>query len=603
MSRKERRAAIAASKGRRETPPSDISSLLAVATRAYENGRLEEAEIVTKKILVGTPSHRQSLMLLGAVYQASQRHRLAIKQFLAALASDSLDPISHYNIACSFQILGEFQAARNHFAKATQLGIGVEELIAHNPTVLTCIRRITEPSLTSARKPIDLGEVTSLADDLFLQCALSLVLFRSVELELFLTELRYVLLRLVVSAPTAITENIARLSCALAQQCFINEYVFALKPDESNLAEQMRNLVLQRSAAGEKVSVPDLAVVAAYFPLHRLPGAEKLGLRKWPEWAANLIRQQIDEPLEEKRDWQNIPALTSIDDGTSVAVMRQYEENPYPRWTINRIAAMTDEDKRREGRLHSGKNLPNEILIAGCGSGQHACEMAQYFPDARILAIDLSRASLAYARRKAREQKLRNIEWAHADILKLDKLNASFDRIECVGVLHHLADPIAGWRVLLKLLKSNGIMRLGLYAELARRSVTQARELAALRGLGIEDIRQFRQILIRDSNAKRWDSLFSGIDFYSMSGCRDLIFNVMEHRFTIPDIATFLAEHRLSFLGFELPDRVMGEFCRQHGAADTALDLKTLDLKTWHDFERSNPNAFHPMYVFSITKQ
>ena len=41
-----------------------------------------------------------------------------------------------------------------------------------------------------------------------------------------------------------------------------------------------------------------------------------------------------------------------------------------------------------------------DILIAGCGTGYHAFLNAQYSPDPRILAIDISRTSLAYARRK-----------------------------------------------------------------------------------------------------------------------------------------------------------------------------------------------------------
>ena len=41
-------------------------------------------------------------------------------------------------------------------------------------------------------------------------------------------------------------------------------------------------------------------------------------------------------------------------------------------------------------------------------------------------------------------------------------------------------------------------------------------------------------------------------DFCSVSGCRDLFFNVMEHRFTIPAIADFLSEHALRFHGFEV---------------------------------------------------
>jgi hypothetical protein len=140
-------------------------------------------------------------------------------------------------------------------------------------------------------------------------------------------------------------------------------------------------------------------------------------------------------------------------------------------------------------------------------------------------------------------------------------------------------------------------MRLGLYSELARHSIIQARELAAVRGFGVNNIREFRQILIRDPNEKHWEALFKGLDFYSMSGCRDLVFNVMEHRFTIPDIANFLTEHHLCFLGFELPDTIMAAFYAQYSGANAALNLNL-----WDAFEASNPNAFRPMYVFSIAK-
>ena len=64
-----------------------------------------------------------------------------------------------------------------------------------------------------------------------------------------------------------------------------------------------------------------------------------------------------------------------------------------------------------------------------------------------MLAIDISRTSLAYARRKTREAGIANIEYAQADILKLGTLERRFDVIETVGVLHHLAEPTAGLRV------------------------------------------------------------------------------------------------------------------------------------------------------------
>jgi len=68
-----------------------------------------------------------------------------------------------------------------------------------------------------------------------------------------------------------------------------------------------------------------------------------------------------------------------------------------------------------------------------------------------------------------------------------------------------------------------------------------------------EGIRALRRTIIGNRHEQHWNVLLATADdFYSMSGCRDLFFNVMEHTFTVPDIAALLAEFGLSFLGFEL---------------------------------------------------
>jgi hypothetical protein len=88
-------------------------------------------------------------------------------------------------------------------------------------------------------------------------------------------------------------------------------------------------------------------------------------------------------------------------------------------------------------------------------------------------------------------------------------------------------------------------------------------------------------------------------DFYSMSGCRDLLFNVMEHRFTIPEIAAFLNDNDLSFLAFEPFDdpTVIEKFHKQFpGAADEA------NLDQWRRFEADHPETFWDMYVFMVGK-
>jgi SAM-dependent methyltransferase len=253
--------------------------------------------------------------------------------------------------------------------------------------------------------------------------------------------------------------------------------------------------------------------------------------------------------------------------------------------------------KRQPRTIRTSVPQPSQdILIAGCGTGKHPFWIAQYFLDARILAIDLSRANLAYARRKTRDEGLPNIEYAQADILKLGGIGRTFDRIDAVGVLHHLADPKAGWRVLLSLLAPAGIMRIGLYSEAARRDVVQARALIAEGGYRptIEGIRALRQKIIRD---QRWHMVLNSGDFYSASGCRDLLFNVMEHRFTIPQIASFLQENGLIFHGFELDGAVIEKFKQRYPGSEALINLIY-----WNAFEADNPNTFRGMYVFTISK-
>jgi 2-polyprenyl-3-methyl-5-hydroxy-6-metoxy-1,4-benzoquinol methylase len=605
MNRRERRAAVA--RGKASSSPADIADLTAQAKQAYQQGRLEQAEVICKQILARDASDKIGLNLLGVVYQSSGRHRLAIKKFTDVIALDALDAICHYNIACSYQLLGQRHDAAVHFKRAIGLGMGdekdVEEFIMQNPVVVACVGR-TVDRLRAADKPEVLfgaADLAAIADDILLRCALELVMLRGVTLELFLTQLRLALLRLAdanVSHGAAVDDGVIGLFCALAQQCFINEYVFAQSEMETALAGRLHDLLERQSAAGGYISPLLLAAVAAYVPLHSLPGAQALLDRAWPSYAADLLRQHIREPAEEQSYRRTIPALTAIEDETSLRVMQQYEENPYPRWTTNRLAVLTDDMKRQAGAAHSGASGPSrDILIAGCGSGQHAVEIAQYFPDARVLAVDISRPSLAYAQRKTREQGLCNIEYAQADILQLGGLGRTFDRIGAIGVLHHLADPQAGWRILLSLLRPHGIMRLGLYSEAARRAVVEARALIAGRRLGAtaENIRAFRQTILRSSDDPRWKMLLGTGDFYSMSGCRDLLFNVMEHRFTVAEIAAFLRQHGLAFLGFELDARTIEKFQQQYPDALTDLDC-------WAAFEAANPQTFRQMYIFSVCR-
>ncbi len=185
-----------------------------------------------------------------------------------------------------------------------------------------------------------------------------------------------------------------------------------------------------------------------------------------------------------------LPRLTQIDDATSRLVRNQYEENPYPRWVrmpqVERTTTIANYLRQKfplAALRDGGSGEIAEFLSAGCGTGQLALEIAQGVA-AHVLAVDLSLASLGYARRKAHELGLTGIEFAQADLLELSAIGRSFDVVECSGVLHHMADPFAGWRALLSLLRPGGFMLVGLYSEAARRGIVEARQFIARQGYG-----------------------------------------------------------------------------------------------------------------------
>ena len=242
-----------------------------------------------------------------------------------------------------------------------------------------------------------------------------------------------------------------------------------------------------------------------------------------------------------------------------------------------------------------------QVLVPGCGTGYHPLLLASRHPETDILALDLSLTSLAYAIRKQEELEIPNVRFCQADLLLLGDLDERVDYIDCAGVLHHLESPLQGWRVLSGMLEPAGVMRIGLYSKLARKTIAMAREKIAELGVpGTADaIREFRQSVMSDPELSELRSLArTTADFYSMGGVRDLIFHEQEHRFDLPTIRQHLDALGLRFGGFLLSDR---DVVRRFHASYPATD-QWLDLGCWAEFEAQYPKTFYGMYQFYCLK-
>ena len=559
------------------------------------------------------PDVPMSLLGLGYLYERMGDPAKAQQQYERALSLRPELAEAHNNLGALFAAQGKRAEAAASFAKALLLSPEqfdrysdiVAMLLQLDPALADGVARATAawPGLTSGNALLGAGGVTAIADNALLLCVLESAPVRDIALEKFLTWARAAILDLATASKGNADGTIVRFACALARQCFINEYVFIDTAEELARVEALKRSLLETMAAGAPVDLLQLAATASYFPLSSLPGAPSMLGRDWPEPVKKLLVQQIIEVEEEKRARDTIPRLTAIDGASSDAVRQQYEENPYPRWVLapsRRPPITVDEDLRL--RFPAGDFRPFDertgidILVAGCGTGEHPIRLAQRYNGARILAVDLSLSSLCYAKRKTSELGLQNIEYAQADILQIGALDRTFDIIDVAGVLHHLADPNEGWRRLLPLLRPHGLMHVALYSELGRADVVAARKLIAERGFQstAADIRRCRQELLGTS----FRTLTRFYDFFSTSDCRDLLFHVSEHRLTVPDIKAFLAANDLRFLGFELDDHALRAY-RARFPDDPAMT----DLDCWHVFEQERPSIFAAMYQFDVKKR
>jgi SAM-dependent methyltransferase len=394
-------------------------------------------------------------------------------------------------------------------------------------------------------------------------------------------------------------------TCALARQCFTTEYAWWESAAERDLIDALAQRLPNEPGKPPGEYEEALALLAAYRPLSAFPALAPPDDDQGKSPLAALVRQQIGELAEEHMLQSHIVSVHPIEHEVSRAVKALYEANPYPRWVrLGRFDhARQLEEVLQElfplKRLVRAGSGPLNVLIAGCGTGTHSIRSALRFSDARVLGIDISRASLAHALRKTREFSDLKVDYAQCDLLRVTELNRAFELVESVGVLHHLSDPIAGWRALLKVLAPGGFMRIGLYSELARRHIVRAQGVAQehISAATPQEIRVMRQALLASTGeVPGLDSVVRCSDFYSASGCRDLLLHVQEHRFTLPQLGAALRDLGLEFLGFELPAPEVGARYLARFPSNPAMD----NLENWHAFEQSEPDTFFGMYQFWV---
>ena len=572
-----------------------------------EQGKLKEAEISYRKVIELRPGYAEAHNNLGATLQKQRKLNEACSAYIQAISLNPDFTQAYVNLGMIIKNI-RFNSSNvklypllirlisvGNFVRPVNVASSILSLLKHDPLIKNLL---LEENF--AMNSEEANSIISKLDKLkLLHYLMRVCPLPDLQFEKFFVCMRSLLLNNLDNFKLS-PELIYFLS-TLSLHCFANEYVYDEKDKETELVENLEEEIMHTIAKSEQPEVIKILCLASYRPLHKYNWCQKLkALDNLEEVRSRLI----EEPYVERAMVAEIAVLGEISNDLSRKVREQYEENPYPRWIKTGIhtKAKSIPEICAEVNIHlhseSIKNIiAPAILIAGCGTGQHSIGTASYFSNCKVTAVDLSLASLAYAKRKTAELGITNLEYLQADILKLKQLEKKFDIIESMGVLHHMDKPLAGWRALTDILKPGGLMRIGLYSDLARQHIVKVRkEIKLLKvGTSASEIRRFRQSLA-ESNDESHQLLSKSRDFFSLSTLRDLIFHVQEHRYTIPQIKNCLDELGLKFCGFTTKSTI-SNFMQFHGK-----DANIYDLSLWHQFEQSKTGAFVSMYQFWCQK-
>ena len=615
-----------------------------------ERERFDEAAARYAAALQLKPRHAEAHNGLGMVLQALGRDEEALASYDRALQCRSEFAEAHNNRANALRDLGRYDEAIAAFAKAVSLAPDSDDIWrnyaktlrgvsfdAYAPDMAAAFTEILkrktlvdpvqlarpalkllslDPQLrafmascregaTATQNPETRYEeiAAGLSGAPLLLQLMEAAPLPDLEVEAFLRTLRKALL--VHRRSIGAREALAPFQRALALQCFINEFVYGETDEETAALKALEAEIGAWRAPLSDEDVYNIACLASYRPLDAY------------EWAAGLPDDNRIKPIIDRyvRDAAAVEAvrptittLENITDDVSLAVREQYEENPYPRWVSTglekrpkSVAAVAAHLKLRLEGIGALSTDALDILVAGCGTGRQAASTARRFRNARVLAVDLSLSSLAYAKWKTAELEIDNVDYLQADILDLARLDRAFDIVECVGVLHHMRDPVAGWRVVADCVKPGGLMKVGLYSETARAHLSELRARLAP-AASPRDLRARRdEIIAMDDEAAR--KVVQSHDFYSASAFRDMMFHACEHRFRLPELKAHIDALGLRFAGFEFESEAIVKAFAEHHPDEHHTDSGAIyDLDRWHEFELANPALFGGMYNFWLQK-
>ncbi|MDA7583427.1 class I SAM-dependent methyltransferase [bacterium] len=241
-----------------------------------------------------------------------------------------------------------------------------------------------------------------------------------------------------------------------------------------------------------------------------------------------------------KKEFRLIEGIFTLEvsDPDTKKVTEFYKKTPFPNYKTNedRQSIINKGDKNfLASQFKNSIGYKKNILEAGCGTGQ----LSNYFSigsNNNIIALDPTLESLKLAKKFADSNNISNIKFVNADIFDDVLSNNFFDYIWCNGVLHHTKDPYAAFEILIKFLKKNGYILIGLYNKFGRIRTIFRRYIYKFFGQKIIEIIDptLRNLKLNDDEKKAW--------------IRDQYIHPIESLHTLDEILIWFKKNNISFV-------------------------------------------------------
>ena len=227
-----------------------------------------------------------------------------------------------------------------------------------------------------------------------------------------------------------------------------------------------------------------------------------------------------------------------ITDKSTKEVLNFYKETPFPNYKVDddKISILEKGDKNiLASQFKKFIGFKKKVLEVGCGTGQ----LSNYFSigtNNEIVGLDPTIHSLILAKNFAHKNLISNISFVNADIFDDVLSEEYFDFIWCNGVLHHTKDPYLAFKILIKSLKKDGYVLIGLYNKIGRLRTIFRKYLFKLFGKKVLDFLDptLKNLKLNEDEKNAW--------------IRDQYMHPIESLHSIDEVLKWFSENNIQFI-------------------------------------------------------